>query len=579
MPGWLLKARLRAWADAGEVDKVVGAVPVISAFRIAMAKAREGGYEFRVPKLEPRNPDNLPDEFEARVLRKLKSEQLSEYFEIDEARNAIRYFRPVRLTQECMMCHGDPSGSKEFWGNDQGLDPTGARMEDWRVGEIHGAFEIIQPLDSADRQCDTALWRVVGVIVVLIAVGLGLFWIFVTRSVYQPICHLMSAASRIAKGDMSARIEVHANDEVGRLAQVFRELIDYVRGVADATDRLAKGDLTVVVEARSAQDTLSHSFTAMAGQLHSTFTHLDSQAEALSHASHELSSVSEEVAAQVAGASSNTRTVSSAAEQMSNTMQNVAGSVEQSSGNLATVATATEEMTVTVGEIARNTERARQVAGSAVATVDGTAQQVDELGATAQQIGKVIEVIVEIAEQTKLLALNATIEAASAGEAGKGFAVVASEVKELARQTGEATEEIRANIGAIQGSTQRTMGEISKIQQVITEVRDIVSSIATAVEQQATVTRSIAQNIGQAAVGVSETTDSVGLAAEASSQIAKEIASVDAAGHEVNGAMALVSQQASTLALLGGDLEQLVNQFDTGGNRADNADNSGRPLE
>ena len=142
--GIFTQEQLGEWAKQGDLDKILASVPVVTAWRAAMAKADEGGYEFRVPKFDPRNPKNEPDQLEARVLRLFEKEGLKEYYEIDESINAIRYFRPIRLTEECMLCHGDPARSADLWGNDDGLDPTGVRMENWKVGEVHGAFEVVQ---------------------------------------------------------------------------------------------------------------------------------------------------------------------------------------------------------------------------------------------------------------------------------------------------------------------------------------------------------------------------------------------------------------------------------------------------
>jgi methyl-accepting chemotaxis protein len=189
---------------------------------------------------------------------------------------------------------------------------------------------------------------------------------------------------------------------------------------------------------------------------------------------------------------------------------------------------------------------------------------VDELGSAAQQISKVIEVIVEIAEQTKLLALNATIEAASAGDAGKGFAVVAGEVKELAKQTGQATEEIRGRIEAMQVSTQRTVAEMGQIRGVISEVNEIVVGIATAVEEQAVTTRSIAQNVGQAALGVQSVTENVSQAASTATSVASEIAQVNRASNEVRAASERVEAQAQALTRMGSELKQMVGAYRLG---------------
>ena len=185
-------------------------------------------------------------------------------------------------------------------------------------------------------------------------------------------------------------------------------------------------------------------------------------------------------------------------------------------------------------------------------------------GSVGPRDRQVIEVIVEIAEQTKLLALNATIEAASAGEAGKGFAVVAGEVKELARQTNDATAEIRNRIESIQQSMGGTVDQIGQIQQVMQTVNELVTHIAAAVEEQAATTRSMAQGVGQAAAGVQGVTTSVGQAASASQSIAAEIAAVNAASHDVNQAAAAVNAQAEELSNLGANLKEMVAQFNSG---------------
>jgi len=218
-------------------------------------------------------------------------------------------------------------------------------------------------------------------------------------------------------------------------------------------------------------------------------------------------------------------------------------------------------MTATISDIARSAEHARQVAGAAVETVDNAARRVDDLGEAAQRIGRVVEVIVDIADQTKLLALNATIEAASAGDAGKGFAVVAHEVKELAKQTADATSEIRSSIVAIQETTSGAVAEIGQIGGIIGEVNENVSSIAAAVEEQAVTTRGIAQNVSEAASAVTSVTENVNEAATASGSIAQEISAVDRETGQVSGAMDEVSEQARILAGMGAQLREIVGRF------------------
>ncbi len=185
--GIFTAATLRTWVDEGKQEKVLAAVPVVTAWRAAMKKAKDGGYELRVPKLQPRNPKNQPDAVETRVLQMFEREGRAEYFEIDRERNAVRYFRPIRLTDECLLCHGDPANSQALWGNSKGLDPTGVRMEGWKTGEVHGAFEVVQSLDKADAARVARVWEFTGVVLLCLALGLaGMGW-FMRRQVIRPL--------------------------------------------------------------------------------------------------------------------------------------------------------------------------------------------------------------------------------------------------------------------------------------------------------------------------------------------------------------------------------------------------------
>jgi hemerythrin-like metal-binding protein len=184
-----------------------------------------------------------------------------------------------------------------------------------------------------------------------------------------------------------------------------------------------------------------------------------------------------------------------------------------------------------------------------------------QLGQAAQEIGVVTETITDISSQTNLLALNATIEAARAGSAGKGFAVVANEIKELARQTAGATEDIKAKIGGVQSSAGSAIADIEKITSVIDEVGHLVAGIATAIEEQATVTRDVAGNIAQASAGVQESTERVAQTASVSRSMAADIASVDAAASEIRAGGEQVQASAAELSHLSEQLRNLVGQF------------------
>jgi methyl-accepting chemotaxis protein len=216
---------LAAWSREGRTDKVLAAVPVVTGWRAAMAKAKEGGYTFKVPKHQPRNPANAPDATEARVLDRFEREGLTEHFEIDPEANAIRFFRPVKLTSECLVCHGDPRQSASVWGNDRGVDPTGGPMENWKAGEVHGAFEVIQSLDEADARIAAARRReamtVAGAAGVAACVFFfGIPWIF-RREVIWPVALVVD---ELADG---------ANQVAAAAHQIAGTAQDLSRGSAD----------------------------------------------------------------------------------------------------------------------------------------------------------------------------------------------------------------------------------------------------------------------------------------------------------------------------------------------------------
>lgn len=247
--------------------------------------------------------------------------------------------------------------------------------------------------------------------------------------------------------------------------------------------------------------------TEMTESLKVTLDAVGENADLLSVSSEDLSTVAQQMSSNSEETSAQANVVACASEQVSN--------------NVMTVATAAEEMSATVKEIAKSANEAADVATSAVKVAEETNQTVGKLGESSIEIGNVIKVITSIAQQTNLLALNATIEAARAGEAGKGFAVVANEVKELAKQTATATEDIGQKIAAIQTDTKSAVGAIGEIAGVITQINEISSSIASAVEEQAVTTNEIARNASEAAKGsgdISQNIVSVSEAAQSTSE-------------------------------------------------------------
>jgi methyl-accepting chemotaxis protein len=271
----------------------------------------------------------------------------------------------------------------------------------------------------------------------------------------------------------------------------------------------------------------------LAAKLKVAFQTVAQQAQTLAGASEELTSVSQQMGQSAGETSSQAAVVSAASEQVSK--------------SVGSVATSAEEMNASIKEIARNATEAARIASGAVKVAKETTETVNKLGDSSIEIGKVIKVITSIAQQTNLLALNATIEAARAGEAGKGFAVVANEVKELAKQTATATEDISQKIEAIQADTRGVVQAITEIGQIIQQINDYQNTTASAVEEQTATTNEIARSAAEAASGGNE--------------IARNITSVSQAAKQTAQGASDALESSKELARLAAELNRVVEQF------------------
>jgi methyl-accepting chemotaxis protein len=347
---------------------------------------------------------------------------------------------------------------------------------------------------------------------------------------------------------------------------ITRSITSAVGDAVSVVERISKGDISVnVPEAlRARKDeigALAGAMQIMTESLRAFMGNINQGIQSLASAAKELSAVSKETASGTATMSDKAHAVAAAAEQASANTMSIASGMEQSSSSLSSVASATEQMSATVGDISANTAKARSISEQASGQAQTITEQMQKLGQAAQEIGHVTETITNISAQTNLLALNATIEAARAGSAGKGFAVVANEIKELAKQTAEATEDIKARIAGIQNSTGTAVTDIGQITAVIRDVGGIVSSIAAAIEQQAAVTRDVAGNIAQASSGVRDANERVSQTAEVSKGIAKDIAGVNSAVNGIRKGGEQVQSSAIDLSKLAEKLGLQVAQF------------------
>ena len=333
--------------------------------------------------------------------------------------------------------------------------------------------------------------------------------------------------------------KINAERTIAEVRQKEQRDADELRAKVDsiltAVHAAATGDLTreVPVRGSDAIGQLGTELGVLFQDLRQSIGEIAGHADTLAAATEELSAVNRAVSAGAANTSSEAQVVNAASEDVTRTIQ--------------TVAAGTEEMGASIREIAKNAADAAKVAGEAVHLAERTNGMMARLGDSSQEIGKVLKLITSIAQQTNLLALNATIEAARAGEAGKGFAVVAKEVKELAKETARATEEIGERIEAIQGDTSRALGAIREIGAIITRINDIQTVIAGAVEEQTATTNEMGRNISDAARGSSEINQTIGGVARAAQATSESTASSDKATAE--------------LATMAADLRRLVSRF------------------
>ena len=386
----------------------------------------------------------------------------------------------------------------------------------WTIAINVPEAEILEPVTSLGR-----INLIVAVVVVAVAIGL----IFVvTSTVVKPVNRVVAGLKDAAEGegDLTKRIDITSEDEVGELARWFNTFVERIQRIIRDVAQNASN---------------------------------------LSVSAKELAGISEHLSSGAEQTSGKAVTVASASEEMSATIASVAQVMEDTASNLTVVASGAEEMTATISEIAANTEKGRQIAEEAVGQTSHASRQIEELGVAAQQIGQVVETITEISEQVNLLALNATIEAARAGDAGKGFAVVANEIKDLAKQTAEASREIKQQVEGIQNSTQDTVAEVTSIASVVAKVNDIVSTIATAVEEQSVTTKDIAGNVARASEGVSEVNGNIAESSQVANTITADIADVTGAAGEMSDSSSQVNASSRNLSKLAETLNEMVGQF------------------
>ena len=443
--GVVTHERIKEWMNNGQSDTALASVPVVTAWNTAMKKAEEGGYQFRVPALEPRNPKNAANAIEGEALRHLRETNEDEYYTIDDKTNTVHYFRTVRLSESCLACHGDPKNSMELWGNSDGTDITGHKMENWRAGEMHGAFEVVHSLDEADAAVAAGVWKS-AIMAVFALVGTGVLTVIVVRTVTRRIA---ASARKISGATTKLQSSSRELDESAQstsnesfaMASAVTEVSANVESLASASDQLGESIREIAGNASNAAGIAENAVT---------------EAEAANAAIARLGESSASIGAVI-------DVINSLAEQTNLLALNAtieAARAGEAGKGFAVVANE-------VKELANETSTSTNQITEAIKAIQADSQ------AATEAVQRISDIIAQVAEAQQAIASAVEEQSATTTEMSHSIGEVASAGRSMSDQVDSVSRNSKYTAEQVQGS----LDSVLQIADMVADLRGLLGSV------------------------------------------------------------------------------------------------------